>query len=61
VELDDADRARYNALVVELSQLSSQFSNNVLDATKAFSLRIDDPAVMQGASVIKLGRHVLLY
>ena len=36
VALDGAEKERYNEIAKELSALSTEFSNNVLDATKAF-------------------------
>ena len=38
VALEGAARERFNAIQMELAELSTQFSNHVLDATKAFSL-----------------------
>ncbi|MEE8311524.1 MAG: M3 family metallopeptidase [Candidatus Binatia bacterium] len=38
VGLDGAERDRFNAIQLELAELSTRFSNNVLDATKAFAL-----------------------
>lgn len=49
IELKGKDKDRYSEIVKELSKLSTQFSNNVLDATKAFHLDIrnaDDVAGM---------------
>ncbi|MEZ6067112.1 MAG: M3 family metallopeptidase [Planctomycetaceae bacterium] len=41
-------RKRFNEIARELSQISTQFSNHVLDATKAFALVINDPADADG-------------
>jgi len=41
-------RTRFNEIEQELSQHGSDFSNHVLDATKAFSLEITDPADAEG-------------
>ncbi|HET6423294.1 MAG TPA: M3 family metallopeptidase, partial [Planctomycetaceae bacterium] len=41
-------RERFNAIEQELSQLSTDFSNHVLDATKAWSLDITDAAKTEG-------------
>jgi oligopeptidase A len=38
IGLEGADRERFNDIARELSQLSTDFSNHVLDATKEFSL-----------------------
>ena len=48
VALDGAAKERYNEIAKELSQLSTQFSNNVLDATKAFSHLAVDKAEVEG-------------
>ncbi|WP_369934263.1 M3 family metallopeptidase [Xanthomonas tesorieronis] len=47
-ELGDADKQRFAAIQEELSALSAKFSQNVLDATDAWSLSIDDPARLAG-------------
>ena len=47
-ELDAADKARFAAIQEELSALSATFSQNVLDATDAFSLQVDDEARLSG-------------
>lgn len=41
-------RERFNAIEQELSQLSTEFSNHVLDATKAYSLEVTDPRDAEG-------------
>ncbi|MFV0443514.1 MAG: M3 family metallopeptidase, partial [Planctomycetaceae bacterium] len=48
IGLSGAERQRFNAIAQELSQLSTQFSNHVLDATKAWSLTITDPRDAEG-------------
>ncbi len=47
-ELDDAGKARYRAIREELSALSATFSQNVLDATDAWSLHVEDRAELAG-------------
>lgn len=47
-ELDDAGKARYSAIREELSALSAKFSQNVLDATDAWSLIVEDAAELAG-------------
>lgn len=47
-ELDDAGKARYSAIREELSALSATFSQNVLDATDAWSLHVEDRAELAG-------------
>lgn len=39
---------RFNAIQMELARLSTEFSNHVLDATKAFSLTLTTPAEIVG-------------
>jgi oligopeptidase A len=48
IGLPAEQRARFNEIEQELSQLGSQFSNQVLDATKAYALDIIDPADAEG-------------
>ena len=40
VSLEGEKRENFNAIELELAELSNKFSNNVLDATKAFSLTL---------------------
>lgn len=47
-ELPDDKKARYKAISQELSKLSSQFSDNVLDATNEFSHLVTDEAALSG-------------
>ena len=42
VGLEGEDKEKFNAMRMRLAELSTKFSNNVLDATKAFSLTIED-------------------
>jgi oligopeptidase A len=48
VGLEGADRDRFNEIQLELANLSTQFSNHVLDATKAFSLTLHTPEDIVG-------------
>ena len=48
VALEGEAKEQYNANQVRLSELSTQFSNNVLDATKAFELVLTDAADVAG-------------
>ena len=48
VGLDGAEKERFKAIKLELSQLSTKFSNNVLDSTKAYSLVITDKGELDG-------------
>jgi len=47
-ELDEAGKARYSAIREELSALSATFSQNVLDATDAWSLHVEDRSELAG-------------
>lgn len=40
IALSDADRERFNAIEQQLSSLTTDFSNHVLDATKAYALEV---------------------
>ena len=48
VGLLDNQRESFNKLQLELAELSTKFSNNVLDSTKAFKLRITDVKEVEG-------------
>ncbi|MCG8590964.1 MAG: M3 family metallopeptidase [Proteobacteria bacterium] len=48
VGLEGDARTRFNAIAQELAELSTRFSNHVLDATKAFALELDDPEDVAG-------------
>ncbi len=48
VNLEEKDKVIYQNLVSELSELKTQFSNNVLDATQSFSILIDDKKQLDG-------------
>ncbi len=48
IALNDEDKKRYGEIATRLSELSSNFSNNVLDATQAFSVNIIDEKDLQG-------------
>jgi oligopeptidase A len=48
VGLDGPARERFLAIATRLSELSTRFSNNTLDATKAFALDLADPAEVAG-------------
>ncbi|WP_415036790.1 M3 family metallopeptidase [Azonexus sp.] len=47
-ELPEADKPRFQAIQETLSQLSAKFSENLLDATNAFSLILTDAAQLAG-------------
>ena len=48
VGLTGVSRDRFNAIQMELAELGTRFSNNVLDATKSFSREITDAAELDG-------------
>ncbi|MEH1780101.1 MAG: M3 family metallopeptidase [Nostoc sp.] len=48
VGLQGEARDRFNAIQMELAELSTKFSNHVLDATKAFSLTLTTKAEIDG-------------
>ncbi|OCQ94504.1 peptidase M3 [Nostoc sp. MBR 210] len=48
VGLSGEARDRFNAIQMELAELSTKFSNHVLDATKAFSLNLTTKAEVNG-------------
>lgn len=48
VGLEGEKRDKFNAIQLELAELSTQFSNHVLDATKAFSLTLTTPEEIAG-------------
>lgn len=48
IALTGEKRERFNAIEHELSQLATEFSNHVLDATKAYGLEVTDKADAEG-------------
>jgi len=48
-------KARFNAIAEQLAQLSTAFTNNVLDATKAFALLLTSPEQVAGLPSSALG------
>ena len=48
VGLEGEKKEQFNAIQLELAQLSTQFSNHVLDATKAFKLKLTTPEEVDG-------------
>ncbi|MGB0768074.1 MAG: M3 family metallopeptidase [Phycisphaeraceae bacterium] len=48
VALEGEAKARYQAIAERLSAISTEFSNHVLDATKAFELILTDPKDAEG-------------
>ena len=48
VALPPEKQARFNAIQAELAQLSNDFRNSVIDATKAFKLVLTKPAEVEG-------------
>ncbi len=48
VGLEGEEKERFNEIKLRLAEMATSFSNNVLDATKAFKLDIDDAALLEG-------------
>ncbi|WP_036485799.1 M3 family metallopeptidase [Myxosarcina sp. GI1] len=48
VGLEGEAKERFNQIQLELAELSTKFSNNVLDATKAFKLKLTDKKDVEG-------------
>ncbi|MEL7008808.1 MAG: M3 family metallopeptidase [Cyanobacteria bacterium J06588_4] len=55
VGLEGEARERFNQIQLESAELSTKFSNNVLDATKAFKLRLTDKKDVEGLPPSALG------
>lgn len=48
VSLEGEQKDQFNQIQLELAELSTKFSNNVLDATKAFKLKLTTPEEING-------------
>jgi len=48
VGLDGEEKEKFNAIKLQLAELSTSFGNNVMDATKAFSLTLDQAEDVAG-------------
>ncbi|MGH2415223.1 MAG: M3 family metallopeptidase, partial [Microcystaceae cyanobacterium] len=48
VGLEGEKRNRFNEIQLELAELATKFSNNLLDATKAFKLKLTRPEEIEG-------------
>ncbi len=48
IALNDQDKKRYGEIVTRLSELGSKFNNNLLDATQAFKVHIEDNNQLSG-------------
>ena len=55
VGLDGPKKERFGAIQMRLAELSTTFSNNVLDATKAWSMTLTEPAEVAGLPESTLG------
>lgn len=55
VGLEGEAKERFNQIQLELAELSTKFSNNVLDATKAFKLKLTEPKDVEGLPPSALG------
>jgi oligopeptidase A len=60
VALQGEDKIRFNEIQERLSKLETDFTNNELDATKAFQMRITDKSYIDGmpASALRLAAQV---
>ena len=50
VGLEGEAKEQFNSNQMKLAELSTAFSNNLLDATKAYSMLITEPAQVSGAA-----------
>ncbi len=48
VGLEGEIKERFNQIQLELAEISTKFSNNILDATKAFKLKLTQPEEVEG-------------
>ena len=48
IGLEGKEKERFNEIANELSKLSTDFSNNVLDSTKAFGMVLEDKSEVEG-------------
>ena len=55
VGLEGESKQRFNEIQLELAELSTKFSNNVLDATKAFKLKLTEKKDVEGLPPSALG------
>jgi oligopeptidase A len=55
VGLEGESKERFNQIQLELAELSTKFSNNVLDATKAFKLKLTEQKDVEGLPPSALG------
>ncbi|MCW6037197.1 M3 family metallopeptidase [Spirulina subsalsa FACHB-351] len=55
VGLQGETKERFNGIQLELAELSTKFSNHVLDATKAFQLKLTTPEEVEGMPPSWLG------
>ena len=55
VGLEGETKEKFNQIQLELAELSTKFSNNVLDATKAFKLKLTDKKDVEGLPDSALG------
>ncbi|MBD2577305.1 M3 family metallopeptidase [Oscillatoria sp. FACHB-1406] len=55
VGLEGEKREKFNQNQLELAELGTKFSNNVLDATKAFKLKLTEPEEVEGLPESWLG------
>ena len=56
-DLPEASRKRLEALKIELAQLQQKFSENVLDATAAYELHVENEARLEGVPEAARARY----
>jgi len=61
VDLEGKTKEEFNEIALKLSELSTKFSNNVLDATKAFELVLTEKADVEGLPASALGAAAQMY
>ena len=61
LEEGTAERVRFNEIKLRFAELSTAFSNNVLDATKAFGLTVTDAKDVEGVPDSALGMWAQSY
>ncbi len=60
IDLNSENKARYKTIMQELSALTSQFSDNLLDATNAWKKQVNDESLLSGLpeSAIALAKQM---
>lgn len=61
VGLEGEAKERFNEIKIRLSELSTKFSNNVLDSTKAWALTVEDASKLDGVPSSAKGMWAQMY